>query len=231
MRTKQLDLKIENSSGFTPLTLSIDRLIVAGWVGKDETALQAHIAELGRLGVPAPTRIPTYMNLSTILLTTSKEIDVVGKKSSGEVECVLIKSSGKVFIGVGSDHTDREFEKHDIPASKQMCSKPVAPVFWELEDIKSHLDKIEMRSWSTINGQRRLYQEGRLSDNRSVLEILNGIPTKDQLGIENFCIFCGTFPTKGDIEFGELFEFEMIDPVYKRKIRQSYRLRTLPQYL
>ena len=231
MVTKQLILTLESASGRIPLALSLDRLIVAGWVGKDKAALQKHIDELGRLGVPAPSRTPTYMNLSAGLLTTSEDMDVVGQKSSGEVECVLVKSSGKIYMGVGSDHTDREFEKYDIPASKQMCTKPMAAVVWDLEDVKDHLDSVEMRSWMTVNGQRHLYQEGRLSANLSVLEILDGIPTEDRLGLEDFCMFCGTFPTKGEIVIGELFEFEMEDPVLKRQIRHSYRLRALPQYL
>ena len=231
MITKQLNLVLDSVSGESPLALSISRLIVAGWVGKDKTALQQHIEELGKLGVPAPSRTPTYMNLSASILTTSEDIEVVGKVSSGEVECVLIKSSGSIYMGVGSDHTDREFEKYDIPASKQMCSKPLAPVVWDLGDVKNHLDSIKMRSWMTKNRQRCLYQEGQLSNNLSVLEILNGIPAEDHLGIEDFCMFCGTFPTKGEIVIGELFEFEMEDPVLKRKITHSYRVHALPQYL
>ncbi len=231
MVTAQLNLSLESDPKQTPLSLPLDRLIVAGWVGKDKIALQAHIDELGKMGVPAPSRTPTYMNLSPTILTTSESMNVVGKKSSGEVECVLIKSAGNIYIGVGSDHTDREFEKYGIPASKQMCAKPVAPVVWNLADVQDHLDMIEMRSWMTVNGQQSLYQEGRLSDNLSVLEILDGIPAGDQLPADNFCIFCGTFPTLGEILFGERFEFEMTDPVLKRQIRHGYQTHALPQYI
>ena len=50
--------------------IAIDRLVVAGWVGKNLTALQKHIDELAELGIEPPSRTPTYMNLSPATLTT-----------------------------------------------------------------------------------------------------------------------------------------------------------------
>jgi hypothetical protein len=231
MKNGVLELTLETRAGRSPLPLRIDRLIVAGWVGKDKRALQEHIEELGKMGVPAPSRTPTYMNLSPDLLTASDVMDVVGPESSGEVECVLIKTGNKIYMGVGSDHTDRNFEKYGIPASKQMCAKPVAPVAWDLEEVKDHLAEILLRSWMTLKGRRFLYQEGRLGDNLSVLEILNGIPVEDGMGLDLLCIFCGTFPAKGGILMGERFEFEMEDPVLGRRIGHAYQVRCLPQYL
>jgi hypothetical protein len=231
MISQPLQLTLESASGRRPLTLSIDRLIVAGWVGKNKEAVRKHIEELGKLGVPAPSRTPTYMNLSASLLTTSEAMDVVGPESSGEVECLLLKSDGRLFMGVGSDHTDRGFEKYDIPASKQMCAKPIAPVVWDIEEVKGHLDQITMRSWMTTGGKRRLYQEGLLGSNIGVIDLLDGVPADDALGLASFSLFCGTLPAIGGIEIGEMFEFEMEDPVLGRKIGNHYRIRCLPQYL
>lgn len=231
MISQQLKLSLETAAGNRPLPLIIDRLIVAGWVGKNKEAVREHIEELGKLGVPAPSRTPTYMNLSASLLTTSEAMDVVGPESSGEVECVLFGSAGRLFVGVGSDHTDRGFEKYDIPASKQMCAKPVAPVVWDIEDVRDHLDRITLRSWMTTGGKRRLYQEGFLAANIGVLDILKGVPAEDRLGLEHFALFCGTLPALGGIEIGEMFEFEMEDPVLNRRIGHRYSIRRLPQYL
>jgi hypothetical protein len=231
MAAKQLNLILENENGRQPLAVVVDRLIVAGWVGRDKAVLRSHIEELERLGVTPPTRTPTYMNLSPDLLTTAETMDVVGPESSGEVECVLIKCDGRVYIGVGSDHTDRWFEKYGIPASKQMCAKPVAAVVWELAEVEAHRDRVRMRSWMTVAGHRRLYQEGWLGDNLDILEILKNIPADDGLGLERFCLFCGTFAAKGGIAIGERFEFEMEDPQSGRRISHRYDLRCLPQYL
>lgn len=226
-----LKLNLETREGRRELLLEIPRLVVAGWVGKDKARLRKHIEELGMLGVPAPSRTPTYMNLSPTLLTTGEVIDVVGPMASGEVECVLFRQGGCVYLGVGSDHTDRDLERHSIPASKQMCAKPIAGTLWALEDVRDHLELIVLRSWITCDGVRRLYQEGRLADNLSVLEVLEAIPKGDGLPDEPLCLFCGTFPAHGGIVYGELFDFEMEDPVLGRSIRHSYRQNVLPQYL
>jgi hypothetical protein len=58
------------------------------------------------------------MNLSPALLTASDGMDVVRPESSGEVECAFIKNGDKIYMRVGSDHTDRKFEKYGIAASK-----------------------------------------------------------------------------------------------------------------
>ncbi|SHE55275.1 Protein of unknown function [Desulfacinum infernum DSM 9756] len=231
MTRQSLSLEVETFREKETLSLEISRLVVAGWVGKDKARLQEHIEELGKLGVPAPSRTPTYMNLSPMLLTTGETIDVISGMASGEVECVLFRKDGRIFVGVGSDHTDRDFEKYGIPASKQMCAKPVAPTVWDLDDVRDHLDRIILRSWMTCDGNRRLYQEGALADNLSVLEILEGIPSDDGLDLDSLCLFCGTFPALEGILYGELFEFEMEDPVLGRSIRHAYRQRVLPQYL
>jgi hypothetical protein len=231
MRSQPLQLTLESAAGHRPLALTIDRLIVAGWVGKNQEAVRKHIEELGELGVPAPSRTPTYMNLSAALLTTDEAMDVVGPESSGEVECVVFGSAGRLYVGVGSDHTDRGFEQYDIPASKQMCTKPVAPAVWDLEEVRDHLDRITLRSWMTAGGKRRLYQEGLLGSNIGVIDLLGGVPADDALGLASFSLFCGTFPAIGGIEIGEMFEFEMEDPVLGRKIGHRYRIRCLPQYL
>jgi hypothetical protein len=147
------------------------------------------------------------------------------------VECVLFKDGARLYVGVGSDHTDRAMEIHGIPASKQMCAKPVAPVVWRHEDVADHLERLILRSWMTINGVRRVYQEGFLGDNRHIMDILKGIPADDGLGFDGLCLFCGTFEAKGRIAYGECFEFEMEDPILDRRISHFYHLRNLPQYI
>ncbi len=215
-----------------PMQIEIDRLIVAGWVGKDQAALQKHIDELAELGIAPPSRTPTYMNLSPDILTCSPRIAAVGDNSSGEVECiVVVDREGCRYLGVGSDHTDREFEKFSIPASKQMCAKPVAAELWPFQDVESHLDEIIMRSWMVVDGEKLLYQEGRLGDNRTVTELLQNIPEGTVAAGESFCLFCGTFAAIGGLKYGERFIFEIFDPVLERRISHGYDVEVLSQYL
>jgi hypothetical protein len=172
------------------------------------------------------------MNLAPGILTTGDRMQVVGPSSSGEVECVVITDrDGQRYLGVGSDHTDREFEKFSIPASKQMCGKPVAAAAWPFSEVAGHLEALTLRSWMFKDGRRQLYQEGLLSKNRSLIELLENIPEGSVSAGESFCLFCGTFAAIGGLTYGERFEFELFDPVLERRITHVYAIEVLPQYL
>lgn len=228
MSEAQLALKIKGIL----IRFPIDRLVVAGWVGKDRAALQKHIDELAELGVAPPNRTPTYMNLAPAILTTGSRMQVVGPSSSGEVECVVITSrDGERYLGVGSDHTDREFEQFSIPASKQMCGKPIAAEAWPFDEVAGHLDSLVLRSWMTKDGRRQLYQEGVLNKNRGLPELLENMPEGCVSAGESFCLFCGTFAAIGGLAYGERFEFELFDPVLDRRLTHRYDIGVLPQFL
>ena len=100
-------------------------------------------------------------------------IEVSGDNSSGEVEFVLIGWQGRIFVGCGSDHTDRKVEAYSVTVSKQMCDKPMASVLWELEDVIAHWDKMILRSWALIDGARVLYQEGTLDAMLPVKDLID----------------------------------------------------------
>ena len=85
-------------------------------------------------------------SLTVSSFTTATEIEVVGAHSGGEVEFVLLHHSGRMWVGAGSDHTDREVETYGVTVSKQMCDKPVAPVFWAFDDVAPHWDRLMLRS-------------------------------------------------------------------------------------
>ncbi len=42
------------------LPFEAERLVIAGWAGRDETAVRRHIEELAELGVPPPSRTPLF---------------------------------------------------------------------------------------------------------------------------------------------------------------------------
>ncbi len=147
--------------------------------------------------------------------------------SSGEVEFVLIGWQGRIFVGCGSDHTDRKVESYSVTVSKQMCDKPMASVLWELEDVIAHWDKLILRAWAVIDGARVLYQEGTLDAMLPVKDLIErGFCGK---GLPDGCaMFGGTFAAKGGIRPASRFEFELEDPVLKRKISHGYDVITMP---
>ena len=211
----------------TPLTLPIDQAVIAGWTGRDPVARDKHIAELEAIGIARPATTPIYYRVAARRLTTADSIEVSGGDSSGEVEFVLIGWQGRIFVGAGSDHTDRKVETYSVTVSKQMCDKVMAPVLWEIEDVSDHWDQLILRSHAWIGGARVLYQEGTLDAMLPVKDLIaRGFGGK---GLPDGCVmFGGTFAAKGGIRPASRFEFELEDPVLKRSIRHGYDVIELP---
>jgi hypothetical protein len=211
----------------TPLTLAIDQAVIAGWTGRDPVARDKHIAELEAIGIARPATTPIYYRVSARRLTTDDSIEVSGGDSSGEVEFVLIGWQGRIFVGLGSDHTDRKVETYSVTVSKQMCDKVMAPVLWELEEVIDHWDRMILRAFAWIGGKRVLYQEGTLDSMLSVAELVRG--TFGDKGLPDGCaMFGGTFAAKGGIRPASRFEYELEDPVLKRVIKHAYDVIELP---
>jgi hypothetical protein len=222
-----LTFNVEDKGALTPLTLAIDQAVIAGWTGRDPVARDKHIAELEELGIARPASTPIYYRCSACRITLSDRIEVSGENSSGEVEFVLVGWQGRIFVGCGSDHTDRKVESYSVTVSKQMCDKPMASVLWELEDVIAHWDRLILRAWATIDGARVLYQEGTLDAMLPVKDLIDrgfgaaGLP-------DGCAMFGGTLAARGGIRPASRFEFELEDPVLKRKISHGYDVITMP---
>jgi hypothetical protein len=222
-----LTFTIDARDTTTPLTLPIDQAVIAGWTGRDPVARDRHIAELEAIGIARPATTPIYYRVSARRLTTEDSIEVCGSDSSGEVEFVLIGWQGRIFVGLGSDHTDRKVEAYSVTVSKQMCDKVMASVLWELEDVIGHWDRMILRSHAWIGGKRELYQEGALDAMLPVSELIaRGF--EDGKLPDGCAMFGGTFAAKGGIRPASRFEFELEDPVLKRSIRHAYDVIELP---
>lgn len=203
------------------------RLLIAGYTGKDQASVKKHIDELREIGVPAPPQVPMIYDVSTNLLTTSPSISVVQESSSGEAEVVIMNVKGKWYVGLGSDHTDRELEKLSIQKSKQVCSKPISTQFWLLDDIESRWDDIEMRSWMIVNGEKKEYQTGTLGEFLHPKELIKIITERGYYS-EDLMIFCGTLPiVTGEFIYGDGFSAELYDALTDRKIQLDYKVHIL----
>lgn len=223
----QLDLTVVDRRGETPLSVPVDNLVIAGWTGRDRAAVEAHIAELAKLGVPRPGKIPTYYRCAAALLTTAGRIEVAGGASSGEVEFVLLSTGGEMLVGVGSDHTDRELEKTGVTLSKQVCAKPIGGEVWKFADLAGHWDALELRSFAVTGGARELYQEGTVTAMRDPADLLANYGGAKQLP-DGTAMFCGTLAVQGDVRPADAFEIELSDPVLNRQLRHQYTVTELP---
>ena len=206
---------------------AIKNLVVAGWTGRNVAALEAHIKELEALGVKRPNSVPIFYRNAASLLTTAGAIQVMGDKSSGEVEFVLYALDDGMWVGVGSDHTDRKAETINVTLSKQLCGKPVGPLLWRYDEVKPHWDKLTLRSYVPDGGKRRLYQEGPVTNMRSPEELIRLYTGGDRLA-PGTAMFCGTFAVHGGISSSGTFDMELDDPVLGRKLTHGYRIESLP---
>lgn len=202
----------------------VDQLIIAGWTGRDKAAMEAHIAELEQLGVRRPSSTPVYYRASADLLTTGPGIQVLGGASSGEVEAVVFAFEDGLWLGVGSDHTDREVEAYGISVSKQMCAKPIGDQLWAFDDVADHWDDLILRSWAVTGAHRRLYQEGSCVSMTHPRDLLAGFGDVGRAT----AMFCGTHAVIGEIGHAEAFDLELEDPVLGRKLTHRYRVESLP---
>jgi hypothetical protein len=221
----RLQLQDGNSTGRTS-EIAIENAVIAGWTGRDAEAVEKHIKELEVLGVKRPATTPIFYRVAAARLTTEPSIEVLGEQSSGEVEFVLMQTGGALWIGTGSDHTDREVEAYGVSVSKQMCEKPVASQFWRFDDVAAHWDRLILRSFATIGGTRALYQEGLVAAMRSPEDLIARF-SKGGLA-DGTLMFCGTLAVHGGLRPAQRFEFELEDPVRKRKIQHGYDVVSLP---
>ncbi|WP_097458822.1 DUF2848 domain-containing protein [Mangrovitalea sediminis] len=224
-------MKLQFAIDETSLAVDIHHCTVAGWTGRDALAIQHHIDELAALGVTPPSSVPLYYRVSSGILSQAPEIEVVGGSSSGEVEPLVLANGGHLYLGLASDHTDRDLESHSVALSKQVCLKPVADRLWHFDEVADHLESIEMRSWIQEAGSADwvLYQEGSLSAIRPLTDLIAGAGLEQAAGQDTAAaMLCGTLGAKGGVRPAQTFRMELRDPVKGRTISHEYRIFELP---
>ncbi len=200
-------------------------LVIAGWTGRDTAVLEAHIEELAALGVARPKSVPMFYRVAASLLTQAEWIQVAGRDGSGEVEAVLVKVDGNLFVGVGSDHTDRKLEAVGVTLSKQVCAKPVSTHLWEWAEVVDHWDEIVANS-KIEDGIP--YQQGKVAALRRPDDLWALYESRHGPLPDGSIMFCGTLPVMGQIRFAEAMEISLADPRLGRALRHRYVIDALP---
>lgn len=211
------------------IDFEFDKVYVIGYAGRDMEKTQEHIDELEReLGVVPPKKIPTIFEVSKEMVTQDSNLKFVGEKTSGEAEYIILIQKEKVYITIGSDHTDRALESVNIFKSKQVCLKPIAKAIWDYEDIKGHWDTIRLTSSQVVDGKEIKYQDDTLASILPVEKIIEEL--KRRIGdIDNSIIYSGTVPLIGGFEFGSKFISKMIDEKSGKTINLDYEINLIPE--
>lgn len=205
------------------LEATISHVTIAGWTGRDRAAVDHHIAELAAIGVAAPSEVPLYYRVSDSLLTQATTIQVMGHETSGEVEPLVIRTGGRLYLGLASDHTDRAIEVSSVAASKQICAKPVARALWPWEEVEGHLDTLELTTEIKEAGAWVPYQAGSLAAIRPLPDLISGAALT-----ASAALLCGTLPANDGVRPADAYRMALTDPVLGRTIALEYAVATLP---
>ena len=65
------DATFTSRTGQVVEPVTVVRVIVGGWTGRDKVALQHHIDELAKIGVKAPQKTPTFYRVGVSRLSTA----------------------------------------------------------------------------------------------------------------------------------------------------------------
>jgi hypothetical protein len=220
-----ITLTLTRLQGTRTTNVALRRAVIAGWTGRDGAAVELHIRELAEIGVKPPRSVPVFYRTSVTRVTTGDSIEVLGEESSGEVEFVLLQHAEELWLGVGSDHTDRKVETYDVGVSKQMCEKPIAPTWWAFRDVADHWDSLVLRSY--VGNERVAYQQGSVTTMLEPNELIQRYTHNATLP-EDTVMFCGTLPAVGGVRPSSLFALELEDPILGRRICHEYRVNSLP---
>jgi hypothetical protein len=202
-----------------------EHLILAGWSGREESAVRAHMAELAEHGVPPPSTFPLFYRVSASLVSQTDRLEVLGPHTSGEVEYVLIAMKDGIWVTVGSDQTDRKAEAHGVALSKQLAGKVLGRTLWRLDELLGRWDSLVLRAHATIGGERVLYQQGNLALMRTPDDLMQryGAPLRP-----GTVMMSGTLNAIGGIRPGSQFDMRLEDPATGHAIAHAYDIVELP---
>jgi hypothetical protein len=225
----ELELVLESKQERRELAFRYSRMVNAGYVGKNQEEVRRHIDELAAKGIPGPNSIPVLYPVVSNGLSLVPTIEVYGNETSGEVEYVLcVVTEDEIYVGLGSDHTNRHLEETDIPRSKQICPNIMGRVVWPLTEIENHWDDLLITASVLNNGIDTRYQEGRLGLLLNPAELMSFVKSKIPGPLENLIIFSGTLGTlTGDFVFSQKFSAALIDEKLNRRLEVSYDIRPL----
>jgi hypothetical protein len=222
-----VDIEIEHADGKTEKrSVTLDRMYNFGSATRNPEDAVAHQEEVAKVGVgiafdiPAPRVYP----ISPHNLVTDGEVFIHNAETSGEVEIVILHDGGELFIGVGSDHTDRQLERTSIVWSKQAYPNVLAPRLWPIADLRDHWDDLVLRSW--VDG--RSYQDVGVNIFMHPDEMLAKLADRIPDLPAHYILYSGTYVSVDkSLGFGSEWRIELADPTLGRAIGHSYRLTNI----
>jgi len=209
----------------TTVTTPVTTLLNAGYAGRNQADVAAHVAELAELGVPAPKVTPALYPVAPYLAAQTDEVPVQHDRTSGEAEWALVITSEGVLLTVACDHTDRELEVHGVAWSKNAAPDVLGRKAWRLDDVADRLDSLTLRGWA----DGTLIQDGTLAELLPPQHWLDVLRERG-LAEPGVVLISGTIPMRHGVnQFAGEWRVELGDPRTGDTIEAAYRVRPLPE--
>lgn len=206
----------------------VHTLLNAGYAGRSQEDVAAHVAELAELGVPAPSVIPALYPVAPYLASQTDEVPVQHERTSGEAEWAIVitgPAPEDVLLTAACDHTDRALEAHGVAWSKNAGPDVLAAKAWRLVDVQDRLDELTLSAWAG----ETLIQQGKLAELLPPSYWLDVLRERD-LYAPGTVLISGTIPmVHGVDQFAGSWRVELGDPATGETIELAYTVRRLPE--
>lgn len=224
-------LKLELPTGET-VSVEVTALLNAGYAGRSQDDVRAHVEELAALGVPAPEQTPALYPVSPYLAQQTERVHAPHAKTSGEAEWALVVAGERpedLLLTVACDHTDRALEVHGVAWSKNAAPDVLGRRAWRLVDVADRLDGITLTSWVGADGAETEIQRGTLAELLTPgywVEVLR----ERNLLKTGTVLLSGTIPMREQVDqFTSEWRVEMSDPATGSVLRLGYSVERLPE--
>ncbi|MDH6629470.1 hypothetical protein M2271_007306 [Streptomyces sp. LBL] len=210
--------------------VDVHQVFNAGYAGRSQGEVAAHVAELAELGVPAPSVTPALYPVSPYLAQQTDRVAVQHARTSGEAEWALVVAAdGELLLTAACDHTDRDLEVHGVAWSKNAGPDVIARRAWRLDDVQARVDDLTLRAWVTHRGQETEIQRGTLAELLTPGYWAEVLRSRGDL-VPGTVLISGTIPMTEDVDqFAEAWRVELGDPATGDTIRLAYEVVPLPE--
>ena len=210
--------------------VQVKHLLNAGYAGREQEEVQAHIAELAELGVPGPATTPALYPVSPYLAQQVTEVERAARTDLRRGRVGLVITEDGVLLTVACDHTDRELEVHGVAWSKNASPDVLGRKAWRLDDVRDHLDQITLKGWvGEGDTPDTLIQDSSLAALLTPdywLDVL----TERGLNAPGTVLISGTVAmTHGVNQFARSWKVEMTDPVTGASVDAQYVVEQMPE--
>ncbi|MFD9325126.1 DUF2848 domain-containing protein [Streptomyces sp. NPDC060065] len=210
--------------------VDVQQVLNAGYAGRSQQDVAAHVAELAELGVPAPSVTPALYPVSPYLAQQTDTVAAQHARTSGEAEWALIVAAdGELLLTAACDHTDRDLEVHGVAWSKNAGPDVLARRAWRLADVEARLDELTLRAWVTQDGKESEIQNGTLAELLTPGYWAEVLRSRGDL-VPGTVLISGTIPMTEDVDqFAETWRVELGDPATGDTIRLAYDVVPMPE--